>query len=300
MKVSYTIPTLALAAALGSTFTEALPSSCFSDLTRRQSSPQGYYNPTTNGGSLLTGNTASGLSEPLNVIVSGNSDPGVLYQAGFEEFARSFYFSPGSCLNISQGGYQTANLGDGNGYRPQTNIMRWNFKQGDGGTCLESLKGGNHFRYWIQNGTAADSGAIFIAASVELNATLKHMIAPDGYDAGRDQMVGNMTGRTLSSPGGFQYTVSKESTQLLNGVSASQINHDIGIDGTVDVLTVKVTKNGTIGAGRDSSSGSNTGSSISTPQQSSALPNFSSLDARLIGGISAVVVGVTSGLLALA
>ncbi|UTT95312.1 hypothetical protein NDA17_003855 [Ustilago hordei] len=247
MKVSYTIPTLALAAALGSTFTEALPSSCFSDLTRRQSSSQGYYNPTTNGGSLLTGNTASGLSEPLNVIVSGNSDPG-----------------------------------------------------GDGGTCLESLKGGNHFRYWIQNGTAADSGAIFIAASVELNATLKHMIAPDGYDAGRDQMVGNMTGRTLSSPGGFQYTVSKESTQLLNGVSASQINHDIGIDGTVDVLTVKVTKNGTIGAGRDSSSGSNTGSSISTPQQSSALPNFSSLDARLIGGIIAVVVGVTSGLLALA
>ncbi|KAJ1030590.1 hypothetical protein NDA16_001499 [Ustilago loliicola] len=299
MKLSSTIPTLAVATALASTFTEALPSSCLSHLTRRQSSTQGYYNPTSNGGSLLTGNTASGLGEPFNVIVSGNSDAGVLNQAGFEEFARSFYFSPGSCLNISQGGYQTANLGDGNGARPQTNIMHLNFKQGDGGTCLKSLKGGNHFRYWIQNGTAADSGAIFIAASVELNATLGHMIAPDGYDAGRDQMVGNMTGRALTSPGGFQYTVSKESTQLMSGIGASQINHGIGVDGTVNVLTVKVTKNGTIGAARDSSSGSS-GGSVSTPQQSSALPSLSAFDSRLLRGLSALIVGVTSGLLIVA
>lgn len=297
MKFSSAIPTLAAATALTSTFTEALPSSCPSSLARRQSSSQGYYNPTTNGGSFLTGNTASGLGEPLNVIVSGNSDAGVLNQAGFEEFSRSFYFSPGSCLNISQGGYQTANLGDGNGARPQTNIMRWNFKQGDGGTCLESLKGGNHFRYWIQNGTAAGSGAIFIAASVELNATLNHMIAPNGYDDGRDQMVGNMTGRTLTSPGGFEYTVSKESAQLMSGISASQINHDIGIDGTVDILTVKITKNGTIGAGRDSSSSSN-GGSVSTPQQSSAMSALAALDGRWFGGLSALAVGVTTGLLA--
>ncbi|KAJ9477179.1 hypothetical protein PHBOTO_000847 [Pseudozyma hubeiensis] len=274
MKFTLTLPTLALAtAALTSSLTHALPSTP----ARRQTDSQGYYSPAANGGSMLTGNTASGQGEPLNIIVSGQSDSGVLNTAGFEEFARSFYFSPGSCLNISEGGYQTANLGDGNGAKPQTNIMRYNYKQGDGGTCIESLKGGNHFRYWIQNGTAANSGAIFIAASVELNATLGHMIAPNGYDDGRDELVGNATAGTLTSPGGFQYTVSRTTnTQLLSGFSASQINHDIGIDGTVDVLTVRITKNGTIGGSSSSSGSSSNGGSVSTPQSGAASLSSSS------------------------
>ncbi|SJX60023.1 uncharacterized protein SRS1_06437 [Sporisorium reilianum f. sp. reilianum] len=297
MKLPLALSTLALAtAALTTSFTNALPSAP----VRRQTSSntQGYYSPAANGGSMLTGNTASGLGEPLDVIVSGQSDAGVLNQAGFEEFSRSFYFSPGSCLNISQGGYQTANLGDGNGAKPQTNIMRYNYKQGDGGTCIESLKGGNHFRYWIQNGSAADSGAVFIAASVELNATLGHMIAPNGYDDGRDELVGNVTAGTLKSPGGFEYTVSKTTTsQLLGGLSASQINHDIGIDGVVDVLTVRITKNGTIGAGRDSSSSgsSSSGGSVSTPQ-SGASPAVAFSSKQMVG-LSALALCVTSGLM---
>lgn len=293
MKIA-AISTLALAVGLTSSFTNALPSS----VQRRQSDSQGYISPLSNGGSMLTGNTASGLGEPLNVIVSGLSSAGVLNQAGFEEFSRSIYFSPGSCLNISQGGYQTANLGDGDGAQPQTNIMRYNYKQGDGGTCLESLKGGNHFRYWIQNGTAADSGAVFIAASVELNATLNHMIAPNGYDNGRDQLVGNATAGTLKSPGGFEYTVTKQTnSQLLSGISASQINHGIGIDGIVDVLTVTITKNGTIGAGRDSSGSSSNGGSVSTPQQSAALSAFGSAHSGLVLALSVLAVCIASGLL---
>lgn len=278
MKFSSTIPTVALAtAALTSSLTHALPS-----VSRRQSDSAGYYSPLANGGSMLTGNTPDNHGEPLNIIISDQSSPGVLYQAGFEEFARALYYSPGSCLGISEGGYQTANLGDGNGYKPQTNIMRYNYKQGDGGTCVESLKGGNHFRYWIQNGTAADSGAIFIAASVELNSTLSHTIAPNGYDDGRDQIVGNATAGTLTSPGGFQYTVTKTTnTQLLSGITASQINHDIGIDGVVDVLTVTITKNGTIGAGRNSSSSSGGGSS-STPQSGAAGATFNSNNAAAL------------------
>lgn len=288
MKLLSTISALALGASLAT----ALPS----PLGRRQSNSQGFYSPAANGGSMLTGNTGS-AGEPLNIIISSQSSPGVLNQPGFEEFSRAIYFSPGSCLNISEGGYQTANLGDGNGYKPQTNIMRYNYKQGDGGTCIESLKGGNHFRYWIQNGSAADSGAIFVAASVELNATLHHTIASNGYDEGRDEFVGNATAGTLTSPGGFQYTVSKTTNdQLLNGLQASQINHDIGIDGVVYVLTITITKNGTIGAGRDSSSSS--GGSTSTPQQSGAV-SISFFDARFLAGISAVAVAVSSGLLVL-
>ncbi|TKY90028.1 hypothetical protein EX895_000026 [Sporisorium graminicola] len=291
MKYPLALSTLALtAAALTSSFTNALPSAP----VRRQSSgsSQGYYSPAANGGSMLTDSR-----EPLNVIVSGQSDAGVLNQAGFEEFSRALHFSPGSCLNISQGGYQTANLGDGNGAKPQTNIMRYNFKQGDGGTCLESLKGGNHFRYWIQNGTAADSGAVFLAASVELNATLGHMIAPNGYDDGRDELVGNATAGTLKSPGGFEYTVSRTTTsEPLSGLSASQINHDIDIDGVVDVLTVRITKSGTIGAGRDSSSsGGSNGGSISTPQSGPASALVFSSQQMI--GVSALALCVTSGLM---
>lgn len=293
MKFRLTLLTLAVVTtALTSTLTRALPST----LARRQSDYQGYYRPATNGGSMLTANTASGQGEPLNVIISGQSDPGVLNPAGFEEFTRSFYFSPGSCLNISQGGFQTANLGDGNGARPQTNIMRYNYKQGDGGSCIESLKGGNHFRYWIQNGTAANSGAIFIAASVELNATLGHMIAPNGYDDGRDELVGNATAGTLTSPGGFQYQVSRTAnSQLLSGLSASQINHAIGIDGTVDVLTVKITKNGTIGATSSNSTTSN-GGSISTPQPDAARATS---DSNYAIKISAVALSIALGILIL-
>lgn len=52
--------------------------------------------------------------------------------------------------------------------------------QGDDGTCYESLNGGNHARYWVQNGSSADTGAIFFAASVEMNAQANHMIVDNG------------------------------------------------------------------------------------------------------------------------
>lgn len=55
--------------------------------------------------------------------------------------------------------------------------------QGDEGTCYESINGGNHARWWKQNGTAADTNAIFMAASVEMNAQANHMIVDNGeYD----------------------------------------------------------------------------------------------------------------------
>lgn len=53
------------------------------------------------------------------------------------------------------------------------------------GTCIESLKGGNHIRAWQQQGT----GAWFFAASKEENVTKHHMIVPNGYNIGRDDLV---------------------------------------------------------------------------------------------------------------
>ncbi len=65
------------------------------------------------------------------------------------------------CLGIHLGNSQTANLGDGNGNVAQTMELRENLKFG--GTCGESLVGGNHFRMFRQNGTNHDTGALFLA-----------------------------------------------------------------------------------------------------------------------------------------
>ena len=47
-------------------------------------------------------------------------------------------------------------------------MLRWDYGNPVTGTCTETVEGGNHVRYWIQNGPQADSGAIFIAASYEM------------------------------------------------------------------------------------------------------------------------------------
>lgn len=38
----------------------------------------------------------------------------------------------------------------------ETAVLRYNFGDPQLGTCTESQDGGNHFRYWTQNGSNAD------------------------------------------------------------------------------------------------------------------------------------------------
>lgn len=113
----------------------------------------------------------------------------------------------------------------------------------------------------MQNGTSEDTNAIFIAASVEYPATQSHDIVPDGYDLGRDWLTGNATNSSgTTSPGGYEYTATMTTTDLLSTVNTSAINHGISVDGTVAVLTVKITKSGTLGANRTGSSSSSSSS----------------------------------------
>ncbi|KAG6813665.1 hypothetical protein H0H92_008902 [Tricholoma furcatifolium] len=113
-----------------------------------------FYNPTVGAG--------DGLGEPLNVVISGLSSADVLTDDGIINFAQAIGFST-ECLDIHLGGPQSANLGDGNGFVNQTIELRQDYGDATLGTCLESLIGGNHFRVFRQNGTAADSGALFLA-----------------------------------------------------------------------------------------------------------------------------------------
>ena len=66
---------------------------------------------------------------------------------------------------IHIGNPQTANLGDGHGAQNEIKVIRQDFGNPNVGTCLETAIGGDHFRYWRQNGPSADSGALFLACA---------------------------------------------------------------------------------------------------------------------------------------
>ena len=67
----------------------------------------------------------------------------------FVEIPTHIPSSSQECLGLHLGDPQTANLGDGNGSVNQTVEFRQDFGNDLLGTCLESLIGGNHFRWAV-------------------------------------------------------------------------------------------------------------------------------------------------------
>lgn len=251
-----------------STFTYALDS--LRTHSRRSTTPPvGYYNPLNNGGALLTevsGTFPPGQGEPLNTIITGNSDARVLVDStdngGLLNFFLSFGFAT-ECLGQHSGALQAANLGDGNGFVNETAEMRWDYGDPQLGTCKETIQGGNHFRYWPQNGLQANSGAIFMATSYEMPLDQDHDIVVNGYNLGRDWLVGNITQsviptQNLTNGSSFSGTTSWNNftyqceityvSGLLQNTSMG-VNHNLtvamngatAIDGLVAVIDVKIT-----------------------------------------------------------
>ncbi|CAK5281431.1 unnamed protein product [Mycena citricolor] len=203
-----------------------------------------YYDPSLNGGRMLDdatgGQGGSDLGEPMNVIISGLSSPDVLTDSGFLNYVQSIGFSS-ECLGLHLGGPQTANLGDGDGWRNQTVEYRQDYGDANLGTCLESLLGGNHLRMYRQNGPQANSGALFLAVSKEQDLAEKHNIVANGYDVGRDLLVASaIAGQT--SFGGINYLSTSQNIPglLPTGASGSSVNHNIALDGVVVLLTVTI------------------------------------------------------------
>lgn len=128
-----------------------------------------------------------GIGEPLNLIVSGESDASVLTVEGFLLWVTSINFGV-SCLGQANGTQQSANLGYGDQIQGtgdgNNGVLRWNYYSPYIGTCKETVQGGNHFRWFKQQ----DSNAYFLAASVELSLDTSHMIAQNGYNNGRDRI----------------------------------------------------------------------------------------------------------------
>jgi hypothetical protein len=231
--------------------------------------PQGYYNPYLTDGSLLTivpDTFPAGLGEPINTIITANSDADVLKDQQTDGGLRNYFFSfgfSGECLGQHAGSDQGANLGDGNGVKNETAVIRWNYGDAALGACKETIEGGNHFRYWVQNGGNADSGAIFMALSYELPIAQQHDIIVNGYNLARDYLVGNITNQIIHTPtlkngstysgqtayGGYTYQTNVIYVSGMLQNTSNGINHfaTVGqglpttIDGLVAVLNVTIT-----------------------------------------------------------
>ncbi|KAK0225621.1 hypothetical protein IW262DRAFT_1456728 [Armillaria fumosa] len=215
-----------------------------------------FFNPLLSGGSML--DKSAGLGEPLNVIISAKSTPTVLdinSPLGAINYFRALGFSI-ECFGQHLGTPQSANLGDGRGDVNETAVIRQDFNIPILGTCIESLTGGNHFRYvieqpvsktfnqvWIsvfpQTGPAANSGALFLAVSKEEDLSESHNIIPDGYNIGRDELVAAAVGE--HSYLGQKYVTEVTNLTGLLEVGSAGINHGIAIDGIVKMLTVTAT-----------------------------------------------------------
>ena len=211
-----------------------------------------YLSPSKHGGSMLTKQ-----KEPLNVIISATSDSSVLDKEGFLQFANATGFELDENAGKSKNnGAQSANLGDGRGVVDQDGLMRAK------PALAEVLDGGNHFRFWMQTGDKTKTNAIFIAASVEKSIKQNHDIVKNGYDMGRDQLVKNATQQDRSANGKtFRTKLLKMDSSLLNDISKNDLNHNIGTDGRVAILEVKVSDDTKSGSGK---SGQNYGVSVHT------------------------------------
>lgn len=197
-----------------------------------------YVDPRPGGGSLLN-HDSGGSGEPLNVIISGLSDPWVLADGGFVHFANAIGFGK-ECFGAHLGAPQTANLGDGHGWVNQTLELRNDYGVPDIGACWESIHGGNHLRLYRQNGPKAPSNALFLAVSQEENVKKGHTIAKNGYNAGRDSLV--KSALNLKKYRGVKYHAVAENISGLIPPGHSGVNHGIDIDGIVVLLTVKIEK----------------------------------------------------------
>ncbi|KIJ60206.1 hypothetical protein HYDPIDRAFT_99196 [Hydnomerulius pinastri MD-312] len=247
-----------------------LPPSAPPPPPEKRNTNYGYYIPMNEGGSMLTqvqDTYPPGLGEPINIIISAYSDSSVLQSTvdngGLINYYQSIGFST-ECLGQHAGSDQGANLGDGHGYLNETAVIRWDYGDVNLGTCEETIEGGDHIRYWIQNGPDADSGAIFMAVSYEMPIAEQHNIVVNGYNLGRDWLIGNATAQSTiiptanltntstysgqSSFNGYTYQTSVNYVSGLlqntsNGINHYQnvaVNGSNAIDGLVAIMTIKI------------------------------------------------------------
>ncbi|KAJ7160191.1 hypothetical protein C8R46DRAFT_1353952 [Mycena filopes] len=194
--------------------------------------------------------------EPLTVILAGSSDLTVLIDSQLDGSMRNLFLGVGfasECLGQHKGTPQDADLGDDVN---ETVVLRWGYGDPSLGTREETTKGGNHFRYWRQNGKDANSSAVFMATSYGMPIAQGHR--GERRLARREHYAFPIDTDSLTNTSTFSGTVAyarfvySTSISYVSGLLANtsiSVNHDttVGIDGKnaldrlVAVLDVKIT-----------------------------------------------------------
>lgn len=110
----------------------------------------------------------------------------------------------------------------------QIGMLRWNFGDPWLGSCRQTFEGGLHFRYWRQ----AASGALFLEASEEMDLARNHDIVRNGYNLGRDHLVGNLTQTNIKPRSVTAQTVLNGTTSFRNYTYETRVHY---VDGLQDV-----------------------------------------------------------------
>ncbi|KAK4047290.1 hypothetical protein OIO90_006251 [Microbotryomycetes sp. JL221] len=209
------------------------------------------------------------LGEPLNVVVSANSDNRILRSAeGLQDWLSSIQYGY-QCLGLHRGKKQQAHLGDGAGFVDQDGpasvsgevelwsavawwhllriaCRRQSYPVGNfaGDATLFELGQANLWAcsYWFQDYPRACEGAVFFAASDEDDLLGAHKIIENGYDQARDTIVRQATrvGGTISPLSGVTYTATAVYLEGYMPSGPGGINHNVPIDGRIALLRVNV------------------------------------------------------------
>lgn len=168
-----------------------------------------------------------------------------------------------------------ADLHDGRGMQPEVGLKRWTYEDDYLGTCIQTFDGGLHFRYFVQNISqvteeSATGGAIFLAVSEEHDLTKNHDIVFDGYNLGRDYLVGNLTQQRIET----KISETNSSTGSLDRVTV--IDPSIEYQGTkvFEGITYKTSVRYHVGLARNTSGTHSSSHMVSTGLNSLLRPLY--------------------------
>ncbi|GAA6033707.1 hypothetical protein JCM8097_004392 [Rhodosporidiobolus ruineniae] len=207
-----------------------------------------------------------GVGEPLNVVLSANSDAFVKTLDGLVDYMRTVPLVK-TCTDEQDGESEKANLGDGSGGKlPLATFASPPTAGENGADCLplNTTAEGLVVRAWQQTGTDANTGAYFLAASYRAGGK----VIDNGYDLARTNFTRFATlNSTSPSSRVFSTTLlstytpspSENLANVSRPVNASDDSMegrplDQGrTDGEIAVLEVQVVSNGTAGSNGASS-----------------------------------------------
>lgn len=170
----------------------------------------------------------------------------ILANSSDKDVALGEYASWANSLNFGFGYFprrsEAANVGDGEGFQYPSRIFQWI------NSTWSGEHGGTALGCYVQNGTKLATGAVFISAAIMKPSSEQYTVEDNGFDLARDYLVGNATKNDNTTDpetkAVFGTKLLGYDKTMLQGLSENNFTQNIGTDGRVAILEVKVLKQG--------------------------------------------------------